>query len=884
MAEKVIVKSARSDLDGAQFDNAATEATLKRLVDLLEKQKSGSGASVSSMASQASSQGISPKVIKETETKLTGVSTASSALSKTGSVASSILSSFGSTISFLASGPLALLGTAFSVITDTISRSMDALRETGSVGASFNGSLLEINKAAASAGMGLEDYSKFVKQNSETLAMFGGTVTEGAHRMGAMSKDLRTSPVGQQLMALGISAESMTGAMGDFMKIEAMHGRLQGKRDADIVKGSGEYLKQLGELSRLTGQSVEQTSKNIAAMQKDEIYNAIMLDMSAEQQKKFAAQMELINSASPEFVKMLKDGITGLGDNDAWNQLAEISPEVKRLAESMKNGSATQEQINRVMTNLGPDIQAKLKDMPLASRRAFEPFLKLGPIATDLIQNSERFSKEAQEKAKKEGEASGAFTKIIMNVQSALEAFWGDLKLTFLESGVFEGIDSVIKDLMKTLGPVGSDIKTFLTTGIKDFITTLKTDLAGGKGIMESLGHSFGDMFDKMTPVVTKLFGDMFTNLMSGFFGKKKEDGADGSSGGGGSDGAGPFEKIKNIIADLFPILKPMQTVLEGISWAFENWGKILGGLVLTGGVLALMSPVLAAAGVGLEAILAPIQAVAIAIGAAGVGLGAMFWGFSKAIEAVSTGLKELPDSLRKLGELDGDKLKSAGSGIAAISDPLVKLGAGGLLAALGGNSGLSGVADAMLKFTSIDINSIANLGAPLTSFHKALSLFTGGNEGILASFGSAIGNWIKGDSGLSKFADSFKAFNDVKADNIMNLASGMTKLKTIGDDFSNQASGINTFTTAIKNLDTAIKGLNASLKEISTPTTPGGRNQGPGKSNLDAIAAIGASTGGGPGSTELNTLVTELVSLTKDIRESSKDLVNVTKGRYSPI
>ena len=884
MAEKVIVKGGGT-LDGAQFDNAATEATLKRLVALLEKQKTGSGASVSNMASQAKSQGISPKVITETETKLAGVSTASTALSKTGKVASSILSSFGSTISFLASGPLALLGTAFSMFTDTISRSMDALRETGSVGAGFNGSLLELNKAAASAGMSLVEYSKFVKENAQTMANLGGTVTDGARRMGVLSKELRTSEVGQQMMALGVSADTMTGVMADYVKIETQQGRVRGKTNADLTKGSGDYLKQLGELARLTGQTVEQTSKNIVAMQKDEIYNAIMLDMSAEQQKKFAQQMELINSASPEFVKLLKDGITGLGDNDAWNQLASISPEVGKLAESMKNGSATQEQINRVMTNLGPEIQAKLKDMPLASRKAFEPFLKLGPIATDLIQNTEKFSKDAQDRAKKEGDASGAFTKIIMNVESALSAFWGDIKTNFLESGVFEGLDNVFKDIMKTLKPFGDEIKTFLTTGIKDFITTLKTDLASGKGIMESLGHSFGNMFDKMTPVVTKLFGDMFTNLMSGFFGKKNESGEGGSSGGSQSTDTGPFEKIKNIISDLFPILKPIQTVLEGISWAFENWGKILFGLVATGGVLALMSPVLAAAGVGLEAILAPIQAVAIAIGAAGVGLGAMFWGFSKAIEAVSTGLKELPDSLRKLGELDGDKLKSAGSGIAAISDPLVKLGAGGLLAALGGNSGLSGVADAMLKFTSIDINSIANLGAPLTSFHKALSLFTGGNEGILASFGSAIGSWIKGDSGLSKFADSFKAFNDVKADNIMNLASGMTKLKTIGDDFSNQANGINTFSDSIKNLNKAITELNKSLSSIASE---GKGVFGGGTSNLEvvskALGGAGVNTGGGPGSNELNILVTELVNINKEIRESSKDLVNVTKGRYSPV
>jgi phage-related protein len=525
MAEKVIVKSATSDLDGAQLDNAATEATLLRLVNLLEKQKTGSGASVSSMASQAKSQGISPKAMKDTETGLSGVSSASKAtssvLSKTGSIASSVLSSFGSTLSFLASGPLALLGSAFSIATDTIGRSMDALRETGSVGASFNGSLLELNKAAASAGMGLEEYSKFVSKNKDTMAILGGTVTEGAQRMGQLSKELRTSPAGQQLMALGISAESMNGAMGDFMKIEAMHGRLQGKRDADIVKGSGDYLKQLGELSRLTGENVDQLSKNMAAMMLDEQVNAVLQDQTEEQQKKTLSLLEQTNNISPKFNEALKAGMSGLGDNPLWNQIASVSPKMKQLAEDMGKGTATQDQWNEALAEAGPEMAAMLKSMSKESRLSVEEYRQMGPIVSQLNMNQAKFSKDAQERAKKEGDTSTAFTSGLMNAKSTLDAFWGSIKTAFLDSSIFkamgDGANWVAEKLNSFKEPLQSFLKNFSLDGVfGGFLPKLTKGLTDSvTGLMPDVEKMFGSIIGIAKPFVTSI-GNFFTSALGG--------------------------------------------------------------------------------------------------------------------------------------------------------------------------------------------------------------------------------------------------------------------------------------------------------------------------------------------------------------------------------
>jgi hypothetical protein len=532
MVEKVIVKSSSSDLDGAQFENAATEATLKRLVDLMEKQKPGGGAAVKNAAAQAKSQGINPKVVKDTEDGLSSISKSTKdasnsvsqisqsgkdaasnvdKLSRSGYDASKKTSSFGSALSFLASGPLALIGSAFSMITDTIGQSMDALRATGGVGASFNGSLLELNKAAASSGMSLQEYSKFVGQNSQLMANLGGTVTEGAHRMGELSKGLRTSQVGQQMMALGITTDSMNGALADYMKIEAQQGRLEGKTTAELTKGSGEYLKNLGDLSRLTGQNVDELSKQAEAMQRDEKINALMQDMTEEQQKKFTAQMQQLTAVSPELAKAFKDGMIGLGDNDLWNQLSSISPEARQLAEDMKNGRIKQDQFNDTMGKLGPQIRDKLKDMPVAARAAFEPFLKMGPISSELNKNQEIYSKEAQERAKREGEASKPFTSAMMNLQSTLSAFYGELKLTFMESGIFKRISGAVDwaatKFTELKDPMMKFVKTILDTALPVF------DKVGQ--VLSNIVNSIMSTIAPQLPLLGRLFSNISNTIVS---------------------------------------------------------------------------------------------------------------------------------------------------------------------------------------------------------------------------------------------------------------------------------------------------------------------------------------------------------------------------------
>ena len=173
MAEKVIVKGGGT-LDGAQFDNAASEATLKALLDAVNKMSGGAagGKSGGDQVNKYFNQALkgNAKALDETTNKhdaFQGI------LGKTGEKAKDLGSS-------MASAATSIIGAGFGMVMGGLvaagkgligmfTESLDAFRETSSVGASFNNDLVQLRYTAAKAAMPLEEFSKMVSKNSQML-------------------------------------------------------------------------------------------------------------------------------------------------------------------------------------------------------------------------------------------------------------------------------------------------------------------------------------------------------------------------------------------------------------------------------------------------------------------------------------------------------------------------------------------------------------------------------------------------------------------------------------------------------------------------------------------------------------------------------------------
>lgn len=515
MVEKVIVKSASSDLDGAQFENAATEATLKRLVELMEKQKPGSGSSVNNTAQQAKDQGIQPKITKE----------ANNAFEAVGGAAKKAAAGIGGmavdATKFLASGAFALLGSGLLFLKDTIGESMNTLRDTAKSGGSFNGSLLELNRSAAASGMNLKDFSGFIQANKATMATFGGTVTEGAKRMGMMANELRRGDVGQQLQALGVSTEDINNGMAQYVSQQSASGKLQGKSQAELTKGAGEYLKNLGELSRLTGESIDVLAQKQNEEQREARTAIATANMSDEAKKVFTDSMVYTAAENKDFANSFKNSISGIPDETAEFMMANNKAYADAVQKVQRGEAVSREEMAAAMAGNADLFDKLAKSTNGAAMANNGAILGLAKMQGSMSDVRNKVAAGGLKAAADEGKKSEAFTKSVMSFDNTVQNIIGQIKVAIIDSKIFQTVGNVVgwiaQKFLDFQKPLENFIKNFDIGGaIGGFLPKLGDGLSSTvTGIMPDLEKTFGKIISVATPFVSSI-GNFFSSALGG--------------------------------------------------------------------------------------------------------------------------------------------------------------------------------------------------------------------------------------------------------------------------------------------------------------------------------------------------------------------------------
>ena len=182
----------------------------------------------------------------------------------------------------LVGGPLA---GAFSAVAGAVEGSVKSYQTAASVGATFNGSVNDMSRAASGAGMTLDGFANLIKSNAENLIYLGGTTEAGAKQFAGLAKELQGSGAGAELQRLGFTTEQINGGMAKYIGILGKTGALSGMTTSQIAAASGSYLKELDGLAKITGQTREAKQAEQDALMKDAQVRAAMAGMDAESQK-----------------------------------------------------------------------------------------------------------------------------------------------------------------------------------------------------------------------------------------------------------------------------------------------------------------------------------------------------------------------------------------------------------------------------------------------------------------------------------------------------------------------------------------------------------------------------------------------------------------------
>ena len=629
MVEEVKIVGGGAELDGAVLRGAATEATLKQLVDKL-----GAGSKGAQDATN-----MAKKNMSEVAKSAKGATGAFDDYVESHKKFSSTLQDFGVTLikgsdqfadyTSSLTGYVAQFGKGFSLLAQVIQRAVNELdsqikmfRELSTVGADFGDSIFGSRLASIEAGISLDVFSKNVQANSTTLALLGGSVNQGIMRFKNISGVVQKT-MQPQFSRLGINLEETTDYLTDYLEIQTNLGRAQKMSDAELAAGTADYIMQLDLLSRVTGQSRAEAAKLLKAQQADAAFQMLLLGLPEEARMSLKATMATLENASPDIAKaarsiMISGGATitdeAIGLANANRNLAPILADmargqVGRTGEFFSELSKTGEMEKKRLEQSGRG-QAFIYEM--TGNKIFS----MGQATIPLIninKNQAQATKEQTAATKAESKAALDFSNQMTKLKNSLiQIFMPFLNVVVDVANYFAkvvtGLVNFLNEWPKTMTAIGT-VSTVLGgialagLGLIGVFKMMKAGMALGGGIKQVLGG--------------------------------------GAAAGGGGAGS---------------------KVLEGIGKGGPGIGKTLVGL----------AEGLKAFGMGSVKILFGAAILAGVITLLGAGVGAAF-------ALTGLGIRVFADGLAKVAAIDGDNLKDVASGVMDLSVAMGKMAGGGM-------------------------------------------------------------------------------------------------------------------------------------------------------------------------------------------------------------
>ena len=201
---------------------------------------------------------------------------------------------------------------------DKLFESYQQLSRTGAAGAS---GMKGVFQSMQDFGYNIEQLGEFgnlIKQNSESLAQFGGTVFQGTKTFAGVSKGIQSSGLQTEFMRMGMSVNDINQGIAGYISLQSRLGATQNKTQQQLTQGAAEYLKQQDLLTKLTGKNADAIQSEEKARLADQQYRVVMRELEKKALAgdtaagdKILEIQKAMAQLGPEMQNELKQALTG---------------------------------------------------------------------------------------------------------------------------------------------------------------------------------------------------------------------------------------------------------------------------------------------------------------------------------------------------------------------------------------------------------------------------------------------------------------------------------------------------------------------------------------------------------------------------------------------
>lgn len=304
-----------------------------------------------------------------------------------------------------------VLAGVFGAVAQAAEGQLKSYQDMSSVGATFGGSMTQMNRAASAAGLTVEQFTGIVKANGDAMMLLGGTTEAGAKRFAQLGAAMRQGNIGGELLRLGYSTEQINNGMAGYIKIIGRTGALQGMTTDQIAKSSAGYLKDLDALAKITGQTREEKQKEQEELLKNAQFRAATASMDAETQKQM---MKYITSFPKQQQAAIRDMITtGNITSEEAIKLNALLPGAAQQAMAFgrtlqQGGKLSNQQINAARNNAIQEAKiakVRYKDQGLYNEAMADTYVALADLAESGLDGLNQATQEAAETTRKSNNA-----------------------------------------------------------------------------------------------------------------------------------------------------------------------------------------------------------------------------------------------------------------------------------------------------------------------------------------------------------------------------------------------------------------------------------------------------------------------------------------------
>jgi len=220
-----------------------------------------------------------------------------------------------------------MLAGVFGAVAGAAEKSYKAFQQSSSVGATFGGSITSMVNAAGEAGLTFEAFSAIIAKNGQNLTLLGAGTEDGAKKLARFGKEIKNTDLGNQLARLGYSTEDINEGFLKYAGYMAKSGRSQVDIQQNLVAETGQYLKNLDAVSKLTGKNKEALQAEADARRQDSQFRVAEQKLNKEDRKTLDLLMSSMSKTEQEAFK----GALATGTyNDAMVQLQVVAPDMAR--------------------------------------------------------------------------------------------------------------------------------------------------------------------------------------------------------------------------------------------------------------------------------------------------------------------------------------------------------------------------------------------------------------------------------------------------------------------------------------------------------------------------------------------------------------------------